>query len=174
MKNWSESDVLLPVINQATTVEPNSSFGAVAVIALVILFLTALVWLLLKRGNRLIPLKKSPIQMKVLNHLPLGPKKYLTLVEVAGETLLLGVTDTSVNFIKSLALLDEDVETRPQGRADQQFAQVIVDQMIQTAPNTELPKEAKTKTQALPQDEFQITRIAEVVKDRIHTMGPLP
>jgi flagellar biogenesis protein FliO len=111
--------------------------------------------------------------MKILNHLPLGPKKYLTVVEVAGETLLLGVTDYSVNLIKSLALLDEDLEPHAKtGIADGRFSQVIVDRMIQT--DSQEGEGAEARSSAAQQDEFQITRMAEVVKDRIHTMGPLP
>ncbi|MBX7230471.1 MAG: flagellar biosynthetic protein FliO [Bdellovibrionales bacterium] len=48
-------------------------------------------------------------QIKVLTQFPLGPKKQLMIVRVAGESILIGVTDNQINLIKSLSLLDEDL-----------------------------------------------------------------
>lgn len=173
MKNWSESEILLPSINATAAAEASSSLAPVIAVVFVVLLVAAMVWLLLKRGNRLIPLKKSPFQMKVLNHLPLGPKKYLTVVEVAGETLLLGVTDYSVNLIKSIALLDEDLDSHAKtSLTDERFSQVIVDRMLHS--DSEGETASQVQSSVPQQDEFQITRMAEVVKDRINTMGPLP
>ena len=39
----------------------------------------------------------------------LGPKKSLAVVRVAGESILVGITDNNINMIKSLALLDEEI-----------------------------------------------------------------
>ena len=38
----------------------------------------------------------------------LGPRKSLAIVRVAGENMLIGVTDHNINMIKSLSLLDEE------------------------------------------------------------------
>ena len=48
-------------------------------------------------------------QIKVLSQHYLGPKKSLAIVRVAGESILIGVTDQNINMIKSLSLLDEDL-----------------------------------------------------------------
>lgn len=48
-------------------------------------------------------------QMKVLAQHPLGPKKSLAVIRVAGESILIGVTDHHISLIKSLSLLDEDI-----------------------------------------------------------------
>ncbi|MEZ0392352.1 MAG: FliO/MopB family protein [Pseudobdellovibrionaceae bacterium] len=48
-------------------------------------------------------------QIKVLSQHFLGPKKSLAIVRVAGESVLIGVTDTNISMIKSLSLLDEDI-----------------------------------------------------------------
>lgn len=48
-------------------------------------------------------------QMKVLAQHPLGPKKNLAVIRVAGESILIGVTDHHISLIKSLSLLDEDM-----------------------------------------------------------------
>lgn len=48
-------------------------------------------------------------QMKVLSQYPLGPKKNLAVIRVAGESILIGITDHHISMIKSLSLLDEDM-----------------------------------------------------------------
>lgn len=52
--------------------------------------------------------KTSQFQMKILAQHHLGAKKSLAVVRVAGESLLIGVTDHHISMIKSLALLDEE------------------------------------------------------------------
>lgn len=58
---------------------------------------------------------KSQTQIKVLQQHYLGPKKSLAIVRVAGESILIGVTDNSISHIKTLSLLDEEIpEETPQ------------------------------------------------------------
>lgn len=59
--------------------------------------------------------KTEQFQMKIMAQHHLGPKKSLAVVRVAGESILIGVTDHHISMIKSLALLDEDeAGTEPQ------------------------------------------------------------
>lgn len=51
---------------------------------------------------------KSP-KIKVLTQLTLGPKKSLAVVNVAGESLLIGVTDHNISLLKTLSLIDDEV-----------------------------------------------------------------
>lgn len=48
-------------------------------------------------------------QMKILSQFHLGPKKSLAIVRVAGESVMIGITEHHISLIKSLALLDEDI-----------------------------------------------------------------
>lgn len=48
-------------------------------------------------------------QIKILSQHYLGPKKSLAIVRVAGESVLIGITDQNISMIKSLSLLDEDI-----------------------------------------------------------------
>ncbi len=53
-------------------------------------------------------------KIRVLNQHHLGPKKSLAIIRVAGEAILIGVTDHSINHIKTLSLLDGELpETVP-------------------------------------------------------------
>lgn len=50
-------------------------------------------------------------KIQILSQFHLGPKKSLVIVQVAGESLLLGMTDQSINLIKPLALIDDEIPT---------------------------------------------------------------
>lgn len=54
-------------------------------------------------------INKSNMQIKVLTQHYLGPKKSLAIIHVAGESILLGITDTNISMIKSLSLIDDEV-----------------------------------------------------------------
>jgi flagellar biosynthetic protein FliO len=45
----------------------------------------------------------------VISQKYLGPKRNLTLIRVAGEYLLLGVTDNNISLIKSLSVVDDEI-----------------------------------------------------------------
>ncbi len=54
-------------------------------------------------------------KIRVLTQHHLGPKKSLAIIRVAGEAILIGVTDQNINHIKTLSLLDDEIpETVPQ------------------------------------------------------------
>ena len=53
--------------------------------------------------------KSEATQIKVLTQQFLGPKKHLAIIRVAGESILIGITDHSINHIKTLSLLDDDI-----------------------------------------------------------------
>ena len=64
-------------------------------------------------------INKSNMQIKVLSQHYLGPKKSLAIIHVAGESILVGITDTNISMIKSLALIDDEVPvTVPKNFAD--------------------------------------------------------
>lgn len=58
---------------------------------------------------------KSQTQIKVLQQHYLGPKKSLAIIRVAGESMLIGVTDTNISMIKSLSLLDDEIPEETTG-----------------------------------------------------------
>ncbi len=55
------------------------------------------------------PKNSTQTKIKILTQHYLGPKKSLAIVRVAGESILIGVTDQNINMIKSLSLLDDEV-----------------------------------------------------------------
>lgn len=50
------------------------------------------------------------VRIESLHTYHLSPKRSLNLIRVAGEVILIGSTDQSVNFIKSVSLIDDELE----------------------------------------------------------------
>ena len=48
-------------------------------------------------------------RIRVLTQHHVGPKKSLMIIQVAGESILIGVTDSNISMIKSLALIDDEI-----------------------------------------------------------------
>lgn len=48
-------------------------------------------------------------RIELMHQFHLGPRKSLALIRVAGETMLVGVTDQNINMLKSITLIDDDM-----------------------------------------------------------------
>ena len=93
-------------------------------------------------------------QIKILTQHYLGPKKSLAIIRVAGESILIGITDQNINLIKSLALLDEDVPEEVPKSFNQVFAGAS----------------ANGNTGESSEDEFSITGIKDFVSSKLKNM----
>lgn len=93
----------------------------------------------------------APTQIKLVSQHHFGPKRSLALIRVAGESMLIGVTDQQINLVKSLSLLDEDVPDE----VPQNFSKTL-----------------KTKTEVTNADEedFAISGIKDVVQRKLRGM----
>lgn len=78
-------------------------FGAVG------LMLLSIVLIGKKINSKRLGASKNQESIHVVSQKYLGPKRNLTLVRVAGEYLLLGVTDSNISLIKSLAVVDDEI-----------------------------------------------------------------
>jgi flagellar protein FliO/FliZ len=81
-------------------------------------------------------INKSNMQIKVLSQHYLGPKKSLAIVRVAGESILIGVTDSNISMIKSLSLLDDEIPAE----TPQNFADAMVSENARTKPTAPAAK----------------------------------
>lgn len=117
------------------------------------------VWILIKSLNKKKTLKHSPFQIKITNQYPLGPKKNLMMIEVAGEHLLIGVTDHNITLIKNLAVLDDDL---PMGE-QKSFKEAV----------SEVNSSKLEKFNEYRDDEFSVSQVRSLVKDKLSKMRNL-
>lgn len=117
--------------------------------------------------------KKHQTQIKVLQQHYLGPKKSLAIVRVAGESILVGITDHNISMIKSLSLLDDEVPEE----APKSFGNVLGGFKASTADFSENDEETATETKAKRKsteldsdEEFAISGIKDIVSKRLKGM----
>lgn len=110
--------------------------------------------------------KKHQTQIKVLQQHYLGPKKSLAIVRVAGESILIGITDHNISMIKSLSLMDDEVPAE----APQNFDRVLQQEESQTTEDIPVRKAAKILD---PDEEFAISGIKDIVSKRLKGMRSL-
>lgn len=104
----------------------NSSGGsaAKAILSIVVISIMAgAAFFLLRKYSYKTKISKNQPQIKVLTQHYLGPKKSLAIIRVAGESILVGITDQNISMIKSLSLLDEDL---PQ-EIPKEFSKLVAD-----------------------------------------------
>src|SRR5262249_20807967 len=80
-----------------------ASFGIIIVVAGVTIF-TGRRW---SRGKNT---GGSKARIEILHQHHLGPTRSLALVRVSGEVLLVGITDHSINMLKPVTLIDDELE----------------------------------------------------------------
>lgn len=98
-----------------------------------------------------VPNKNTKI--KILTQHYLGPKKSLAIIQVAGESLLIGITDHNISMIKSLSLLDEEIPEIGHNN----FKNTLKDQEIK-----------ENDEEAI--DQFAIKEIRDIVQNRFKKM----
>ncbi|MBS1971429.1 MAG: flagellar biosynthetic protein FliO [Bdellovibrionales bacterium] len=105
-------------------------------------------------------------EIKVLTQHYLGPKKSLAIIRVAGESILIGVTDQNINMIKSLALLDDEVpEEIHSGNFADTFANVPA---TKYTPSVKTAPDATVETE--DEEEFSIRGVKDVVSKKLKGM----
>lgn len=108
-KDLEESQI--PVLTPVTKAKEESS-GLIyrMVFSLVIIILAAGALVLFgKWWSRNHRPNDMQTKIRVLTQHHLGPKKSLAIVRVAGESILLGVTDHSINMIKTLSFINDEI-----------------------------------------------------------------
>lgn len=63
-----------------------------------------------KRWSRRKDQGGSKARIEIMHQLHLGPRKSLALVRVAGEVMLIGMTDHNINMLKPVTLIDDELE----------------------------------------------------------------
>ncbi len=83
------------------------------VISLAVVFsLMGAVIFALKKWSKKRLTQNSAMKIRILTQHHLGPKKSIAIIQVAGESILVGITDHNISMLKTLALIDDEI---PQG-----------------------------------------------------------
>lgn len=88
----------------------SSSWLRMAVGSVVVVLMAFGFLVLAKKFGRKSKASSSKVQLDVVAQKSIGPKQNLVVVRIAGEHILLGATDQSINMIKTISLIDDESE----------------------------------------------------------------
>ncbi|MBL7669366.1 MAG: flagellar biosynthetic protein FliO [Bdellovibrionaceae bacterium] len=117
MASWSETNLSedqIPINLEAaklTQTTESPFLRLIASLSIVGILVAGGVLLVKRKGYKKSLLKEN--QIKILTQHYLGPKRSLAIVRVAGESILIGITDQAISHIKTLSLLDDEIPESP-------------------------------------------------------------
>lgn len=158
----AEDQIPLNIVTDKKTTESGSSATKALFSGLIIITLLGASYYYVRKYRVSNTINKSNMQIKVLTQHYLGPKKSLAIVHVAGESILIGVTDTNISMIKSLSLIDDEVPAE----LPNTFGETLT-----TAKNEE-KKSAATAASLVDEldEEFSFAGVTDTVSKKIKSM----
>lgn len=110
----AENEIPLNLDATKKTAETGSSATKALVSMMIVGVLLTVSYYGMRRYKTSNTINKSNTKIKVISQHYLGPKKSLAIIHVAGESILVGITEQNISMIKSLSLIDDEVpETLP-------------------------------------------------------------
>jgi flagellar protein FliO/FliZ len=156
--NESEIPVTLEAVKKTDATE--NPFMKMGITFAVISILAGGAFFLIKKYSFSNAGKNQNNQIKIITQHYLGPRKSIAMIRVAGESMLVGITDTNISLIKTLSLLDEDIPNETPSQFSRVFSQTA-NQNIQAAGSIE------------PAEDFSITGIKDFVTSKLKNMRSL-
>jgi len=106
----------MPTTEEVVVNEEPGLFGTGARAVGAMIVVLALIWITMILLKRYMPHRFGPLghkrRIQVLETVPIGDKRSLTLIRIDGEGLLLASTPTTVSLIKEVRLSESDEATR--------------------------------------------------------------
>ncbi|OYZ22199.1 MAG: hypothetical protein B7Y39_07845 [Bdellovibrio sp. 28-41-41] len=179
-----------PVLNKATAKESEipltleatkkissseSTYFRIIMVVALLGILASGMWVFVRK-NKTQNIKRNKNEIKVLAQHYLGPKKSLAVVRVAGESILVGITDAHINMIKTLSLMDDELPEVTSQNFRSELDDRLEDEEIsapKSASNTYNRKsQINTKSAEAEEemDEFSIKGIKDLVSSKLKNM----
>ncbi len=125
-KSVSEEEILLKEATRSSQKSSTLSPMKKMIMALVsLLFMVGILFVSVQKFGKKKGYTTIAQNIKILTQKSIGPKKNLMLIRVAGETILLGVTDQNINHIKTLSLMEDEIPDYTEPKFSSQLKQKI-------------------------------------------------
>lgn len=159
-----EEQIPLNISTIGKSNESSSSTAKAMASGVVVVIILSVSYFLVRKYKTSNSINKSQMQIKILTQHYLGPKKSLAIVHVAGESILIGVTDQNISMIKSLSLIDDEVPAE----LPNTFGQSL------SSTNSKSTAFAATTADAdMLDEEFSFTNVTDTVAKKIKSMRSL-
>lgn len=120
--NLAEDQIPLSIETASKNASSQGQTGKLVLTLIVLLGMGATAYYFIKKYSFSNKINKSNMQIKILAQHYLGAKKSLAIIRVAGESILVGITDQNISMIKSLSLIDDEI---PQTEMTKSFSQTL-------------------------------------------------
>ena len=130
----------------------------------IVLILGAVIFYSVKKYSHKQLSKNKHTSIRVMTQHYIGPKKSLAIVTVAGESILIGITDHNITPIKTLSLLDEEIPEVASGDFQTSLKKADEKNQENIASSSMMPVEG---------EEFSIQGLKEIVSERLQGMRNL-
>lgn len=155
LQSKKESDIAVNLAEESKNATTSNPWMRMTFATAILGVFAALSFIGLRRWSNRKQSQNKATQIKVLTQFSLGPKKSLAIIQVAGESILVGITDANINHIKTLSLLDEELpEDLPKS----------FDSLVKPDSNFAMNE---------MEDDFAISEIKNVVSQKIKKLRPL-
>lgn len=151
----AEEQIPLTIDTGKKVTEAGSTGSKAMMSGVIVLLLIGSTYYMVRKYRTSNTINKSNMQIKVLTQHYLGPKKSLAIIHVAGESMLVGITDTNISMIKSLSLIDDEVPVS--------MPKTFTDSL--TKADT-----ASTQTAHELDEEFSFSNVTDTVSKKIKSM----
>lgn len=166
----SEKEIPLNVDLNKKSTETTSNSTRLILTIMIMTSIIGATYYLVRKYKLSNNINKSNTKIKILSQHYLGPKKSLAIIHVAGESMLIGVTDTNISMIKSLSLIDDEVPSD----LPQTFSDTL---QISTKTRNEksMPAGATSKAMSIEEldEEFSFSGIKDTVSKKLKSMRSL-
>lgn len=119
-------------------------------------------------------------QIKIITQHYLSPKKSLAIIRVAGESILIGVTESNISLIKPLALLDEEVpeqapDTFVNAMSEEEWAKdkISASEVAKAKASATEAKASLRDANTPTEDEFSFGNIKDAVAKKLENLRSL-
>jgi flagellar protein FliO/FliZ len=104
-----ESEIPVVLTGKTRADEKGNSIWRM-VASLAVIAVTAVIGIYLsKRYSRSKDKGGQKARIELMHQLHMGPRKSIGLIRVAGETILVGITDQNINMLKAVTLIDDEL-----------------------------------------------------------------
>jgi flagellar protein FliO/FliZ len=130
------------------------------------------------RKHKFQNIERNKNEIKILAQHYLGPKKSLAVVRVAGESILVGITEAQINMIKTLSLMDDELpdvtsqnfKSELDQRMDEAEEKVATSPKASSTYNRKSQIKSKVSSSEDEMDEFSIRGIKDLVSSKLKNM----
>lgn len=171
--NTKESEIPLSLEATKKVSAGESTYFRMIMIVALLGILACGTWIFIRKAKTQ-NIKRNKNEIKILAQHYLGPKKSLAVVRVAGESILVGITDAHINMIKTLSLLDDELPEVTSQNFQSELDNRMTEETTQAkeAPTYSRRAQVNSKSNVTDDEmeEFSIRGIKDLVSTKLKNM----